>query len=254
MPRQKVLRAKPLEALEIEGLATPVEVRRHPAARRMTLRVSRTRRAVIVTLPPACDLKQAGHFLSTHLDWVRERLGTMAEAEPFQHGGWLPLRGEMHTLNFIGAERGPAVSCRAGAGTTPPVLTVRGHLEHAPRRLLSWLGDQARADLTARVAWHARRLGVTHGRITVRDQTSRWGSCSSNGNLSFSWRLILAPPIVLDYVAAHEVAHLREMNHGRRFWDLCRKTMPEMDKARLWLDHYGADLHRYGAPADDANE
>ena len=83
-------------------------------------------------------------------------------------------------------------------------------------------------------------------RIGLRDQTSRWGSCSSNGLLSFSWRLILAPPLVLDYVAAHEVAHLAEMNHGARFWKLVAECVPRLDEAKHWLRHEGSDLHRYG--------
>ena len=101
-----------------------------------------------------------------------------------------------------------------------PRLKVAGRPEHAARRLRDWLVAEARADLDDRVAWHAGKLGVRARRITLRDQTSRWGSCSASGLLSFSWRLILAPAFVLDYVAAHEVAHLLEMNHGPRFWKL----------------------------------
>ena len=98
----------------------------------------------------------------------------------------------------------------------------------------------------ARLIWYVK---LRPKRLTVRDQTSRWGSCSSTGALSFSWRLILAPPLILDYVAAHEVAHLAEMNHGPRFWALCRKTMPRTDEAKTWLQVYGIDLHRYGTSA-----
>ena len=91
-------------------------------------------------------------------------------------------------------------------------------------------------------------LGLKPRRVVVRDQTSRWGSCSTARVLSFSWRLIFAPPFVLDYVAAHEVAHLKEMNHGPRFWALVRKTNPRMDEARRWLKRHGAELHRYCLP------
>ena len=93
---------------------------------------------------------------------------------------------------------------------------------------------------------HARNLGVRARRITLRDQKSRWGSCSSAGQLSFSWRLVLAPPFVLDYVAAHEVAHLAEMNHGPRFWRLVAKTLPAFEEAKVWLRIHGMDLYRYG--------
>jgi len=121
-----------------------------------------------------------------------------------------------------------------------------GRVEHAGRRLKDWLAQQARADLDERVSWHARKLGVRPRRIGLRDQTSRWGSCSSSGLLSFSWRLIFAPPLVLDYVAAHEVAHLVEMNHGARFWKLVAECVPSLDEAKQWLRHEGTDLHRYG--------
>jgi predicted metal-dependent hydrolase len=236
------------EKLEVHGLAEPVEVRRHPAARRMTLRVSRTQRAVIVTLPMQCDLKQAGDFLSTHLDWVRERLTTMPAPEPFADGGLVMLRGVPHRIIFLGPRhRGLPVQRVCTPEGTPDELRVSGETEFAPRRLRDWLLAQAKHDLAERVREHATRLGLRPGKITVRDQTSRWGSCSSNGNLSFSWRLVMAPPQILDYVAAHEVAHLAEMNHGKRFWRLVRQTCPHTDNAKRWLQLYGLDLHRYGA-------
>ena len=109
---------------------------------------------------------------------------------------------------------------------------------------------QAHSDLETCVKRHAVTLGLNARRIAVRDQSSRWGSCSTTGLLSFSWRLILAPAAILDYVAAHEVAHLAEMNHGPRFWALVRRTYPGLDDARRWLHVYGMDLHSYGAETD----
>jgi predicted metal-dependent hydrolase len=128
-----------------------------------------------------------------------------------------------------------------------PRLYVAGEEEYAPRRLLDWLKRQAHLDLKAHVALHAKRLDLTPKRLFVRDQTTRWGSCSTSGALSFSWRLVLAPPFVLDYLAAHEVAHLGHMNHGPRFWGLVERTMPSHEDARSWLRKHGASLHRYGA-------
>jgi predicted metal-dependent hydrolase len=244
-----------LEHSVIEAVGAPVEVRRHPGARRMTLRISRTRRAVIVTLPMQCDIGEATPFIHRHIDWVRERLGSLPEPAPFRHGSVMPLRGVPHRLVFASrpAGDGGVVTMShpnggreaAGYGT----IDVSGGPEQAPRRLLSWLCDEAMKDLDDRVLWHARSLGVRPKRIAVRDQTSRWGSCSTTGLLSFSWRLVLAPPLVLDYVAAHEVAHLAEMNHGPKFWALVRKTMPRMNEAKDWLQVYGMDLHRFGTMA-----
>lgn len=246
-PRSAGKRAS--KELHLEDIPATVEVRHHPAARRMTLRVSRTRRAVILTLPMQCDLEQAGQFISRHLDWVKARLGSLPAPVPFEDGAEIPLRGTPHTIRFLGRlRRGPVVSIAQSVDGRQE-LVVSGDLAHAPRRLQDWLVAQARHDLDKRVAWHAANLKLRPRGIAIRDQVSRWGSCSTTGMLSFSWRLVLAPPLILDYVAAHEVAHLAEMNHGPRFWTLVRKTMPRMDEAKQWLQVYGMDLHRFGAEA-----
>jgi predicted metal-dependent hydrolase len=234
-------------ALELEALGAPVEVRRHPAARRLTLRVSKTKRAVIVTVPAACRMEEAGRFVESNLDWVRERLGCVPEPVPFADGAKIPLRGRLHCLCFSGVARAKSVVEVATPIGTVPRLLVAGRLEHASRRLRDWLIEQARADLDACVTRHSRMLGVKARSISLRDQTSRWGSCTAGGLLSFSWRLILAPAHVLDYVAAHEVAHLVEMNHGPRFWKQVARCMPRLEEAKRWLRSHGADLHRYGA-------
>jgi predicted metal-dependent hydrolase len=130
-----------------------------------------------------------------------------------------------------------------------PRICVSGGDTHGPRRPADWLRAEAKADLTRRTYHHAANLGLRPKRISVRDQSTRWGSCSTTGTICYSWRLIFAPEFVLDYVAAHEVAHLREMNHGPRFWRLVRDTMPDMQKARAWLKQNGAELHRFGATA-----
>ena len=219
----------------------------HPSARRLTLRVSRTRRAVYLTVPDNFDVREANRFLSRSLDWVRERLDGVPDAVPFRDGAVIPLRGVMHEVQFAGPEGRRSIVEPVSRSNAIPLLSVAGGIEHAPRRLLDWLAGQARRDIDARVTFHARSFGLRARRITLRDQKSRWGSCSSGGHLSFSWRLIMAPPMVLDYVAAHEVAHLVEMNHGPRFWKLVARSMPRLDDAKRWLRQHGSDLHRYGA-------
>ncbi|MBR2534461.1 MAG: M48 family metallopeptidase [Hyphomicrobium sp.] len=233
----------------LEDISAQFEVRRHPGARRLTLRVSRTSRAVVVTIPVQCDLDEAGSFLNRHIDWVRERLDSLPDPVPFRDGVAMPLRGEPHTVVFTGCKRSRIVTRVAIPGHRPEIR-VPGSLDMAPRRLRDWLFEEARRDLAERVSFHSKTLRVKSTKIAVRDQTSRWGSCSSTGVLSFSWRLVLSPPHVLDYVAAHEVAHLAEMNHGPRFWALVKKADPEYQTAKKWLLVYGLDLHRYGATAD----
>jgi predicted metal-dependent hydrolase len=242
--REIDLSSKP-RPVRLEDIGAQLEVRRHPGARRLTLRVSRTRRAVIVTLPLQCDLDEAGTFLNRHIDWVRARLDSLPNHVPFEHTAAMPLRGVPHTISFAGSTRSRLISIDKRNGSRPSIV-VPGDEELAPNRLTRWLFDEAKCDLAASVAKHARPLSLQAKRIAVRDQTSRWGSCSTTGALSFSWRLILAPPFVLDYVAAHEVAHLAEMNHGPRFWALVKKICPDFESAKQWLQVLGPDLHRYG--------
>ena len=128
------------------------------------------------------------------------------------------------------------------------LLCVAGHAPHIDRRIGDFLRREAKRDLEAASLRYARALGLAIRRVTVRDQSSRWGSCSTTGMLSFSWRLILAPSQVLDYLAAHEVAHLVEMNHSAKFWRVVQRICPDHESAKAWLDAHGADLHRYGLP------
>jgi predicted metal-dependent hydrolase len=123
---------------------------------------------------------------------------------------------------------------------------VAGAEPHVPRRVRDYLKREAKADLEIASKRAAGVLGVSLKRVSIRDQSSRWGSCSTTGVLSYSWRLILAPPFVLDYLAAHEVAHLVEMNHSRAFWRVVARICPDMDRAKTWLDAHGTALHRFG--------
>jgi predicted metal-dependent hydrolase len=262
LKRLNLARGETIE-VKIRGLNIPMVLRRSARAQRFSLQVSEARRGAVLTMPLYSSFADADEFLSRHLDWLKERVAGMPEPVPFTHGAIVPLRGYAHVLRFPGAVRRRGVvwieeahdvkaasawpeGARAGIRGLPR-LFVAGDEEHAPRRLFDWLKRQAHLDLKARVDLHARRLNLTPKRLFVRDQTTRWGSCSTSGALSFSWRLVLAPPFVLDYLAAHEVAHLGHMNHGPRFWALVERTMPRHEKARTWLRKHGASLHRYGA-------
>jgi predicted metal-dependent hydrolase len=241
-------KAQSVQLLRVDGIPAPVEVRRHPTARRLTLRISHAARSVVLTIPRNTDVREADRFLAKSMDWVRQRLECVPEPVPFAAGSILPLRDVLHDVVLAGRRSGlPVVVEPNSFAGTRPRLIVSGDEEHVPRRLRDWMTAEAKRDLETQVELHARRLALTPRRISVRDQKSRWGSCSSDGLLSFSWRLILAPPFVLDYVAAHEVAHLAEMNHGPRFWRLVERTMPRLEEAKLWLRVNGMSLYRYGA-------
>ena len=224
-----------------------VHLRRHRQARRYTLRIDAASRQVVLTIPPRGSLKEARDFAQQHGGWIAARLKRLPEAAPFAHGVQVPLRGVLHRIAHRRRHRGTVWTETGPDGEW--LLCVAGEPPHVDRRIGDFLKREARRDLEAASRRHAANLGVVFKRISVRDQSSRWGSCSNTGVLSFSWRLILAPPVVLDYLVAHEVAHLAELNHSRRFWKLVKRLHPDCERAKVWLDVHGTDLHRYGLPA-----
>jgi predicted metal-dependent hydrolase len=253
MLRHALLYRRPSEPQTLEvafdGAIFPVRLRRHRQARRYTLRIQAATREVILTIPPRGTLKEANAFAHKHGGWIAARLGRLPQAAPFADGVVLPLRGVPHRIIHRRGARG-TVWTEAGPDEER-LLCVAGQAPHIERRVGDFLRREAKRDLEAASHRYARALGVNLRRIVVRDQSSRWGSCSTTGVLSYSWRLILAPSPVLDYLAAHEVAHLIEMNHSPEFWRLVQRICPDHERAKTWLDVHGTDLHRYGlADAD----
>ena len=244
------------QAIEIifDCMAYAVRLRRHGQARRYTLRVDGAAREAVLTMPPRGSLKEARDFAQKHGGWIAARLKRLPAAAPFVAGTDVPLRGVAHRIVHRGGVRGTVWAEVDSGGAA--ILCVAGEAPHVGRRVGDFLKRQARRDLDAASRRHAATLGVAIKRIAVRDQSSRWGSCSNSGLLSYSWRLILAPPFVLDYLAAHEVAHLVELNHSPRFWRLVRNLTADAERAKAWLDVHGAELHRYGASGrrEDADE
>ncbi|HZP70263.1 MAG TPA: SprT family zinc-dependent metalloprotease [Pseudolabrys sp.] len=226
-----------------DGEIYPIRLRRHTQARRYTLRIDAASREVVLTMPPRGSVRQAKEFAEKHGAWISTRLRRLPDTVPFAHGAAFPLRGVEHRIDHRTGVRG-TVWIETGADM--PLLCVAGAAPHLPRRVRDYLKREAKRDLEAASRGAAQALGVDIKRVSVRDQSSRWGSCSTTGVLSYSWRLVLAPPFVLGYLAAHEVAHLVEMNHSRRFWRLVEQICPDMGRAKAWLDAHGADLHRYG--------
>jgi len=229
----------------------PVRLRRHRQARRYTLRIQAATREVMLTMPPRGTLKEAHAFAQKHGGWIAARLGRLPEAVPFAHDVVVPLRGLPHRITHRHARRGTVWTEIDANGER--LLCVAGQAPHIDRRIGDFLRREAKRDLEAASLRYARNLGLTVRRVTVRDQSSRWGSCSTTGMLSFSWRLILAPSHVLDYLAAHEVAHLIEMNHSAKFWRVVHRICAHHESAKSWLDAHGADLHRYGLPDPGGN-
>ena len=224
------------------GRTHRVQIKRVGNARRLILRVRAATRDVVLTMPPRSSLPRARLFVERHAEWIGRRLDGLPAPTPFGPGAVMPLRGVPHEIRHRPGERG-VVWLEDGA---TPRLCVGGDAPFVERRLRDYLKAQARADLAAAAARHAAALGVSVRRITLRDTTSRWGSCSSSRSLSFSWRLVMAPPHVLDYLAAHEVAHLAHMNHSDAFWATVARLVPDYERAEAWLKANGLGLMRFG--------
>ncbi len=231
-------------AVKIGSAIYSVQLRRHRRARRYTLRIHPSARQAILTMPPRGNLADAKDFAQRHGAWIAARLGGLPKAAPFAPGTSVPLRGIAHKIVHRAGERGTVWPETRDSGEK--ILCVAGGVEHIDRRVHDFLKREARRELTEASHRYADLLSVKVRRLTIRDQSSRWGSCTSAGALSFSWRLILAPHYVLDYLAAHEVAHLVEMNHSARFWKVVGRICPQTERAKKWIDSYGNDLHRYG--------
>jgi predicted metal-dependent hydrolase len=252
MPLRALLYRRPTEPQAIniafDKAIYLVRLRRHRQARRYTLRIHAATREVVLTMPPRGSLKEAQEFAQKHGGWIAARLGRLPEAAPFAHGVAIPLRGVPHRIVHRRGTRGTVWTEANGER----LLCVAGEAAHVDRRIADFLKREAKRDLEAASRRYAAKLGVAIRRVAVRDQSTRWGSCSTTGVLSYSWRLILAPPSVLEYLAAHEVAHLVEMNHSPRFWKLVNNLCPFVIRAKAWLDAHGTDLHRYGLPENSA--
>lgn len=234
-------------------------LRRSPRARRLRV-VIHPERGVVVTLPPAGRRGWAGadglvvDFLAEREAWLRRHLARQAaararlDARPsLDEGRVVPYRGEPHRVRVVAAAGGTRRSrvARVGGDDGDELLVERAPADRRPTAAIldAWFRARARTELAAAVARHAAALGVTPARITIRDTTSRWGSCSRTGTLSFSWRLVLAPPAALDTVAAHEACHLRVFGHGPRFRSLLAGRVPDHADWRRWLRRHAPELH-----------
>jgi predicted metal-dependent hydrolase len=218
----------------------PIEVhlRHNTRSRRMVLRIGRSGRAPTptLTLPPGVPAAHVRAFLQDHEDWLRRQLDRLAVRVQIVDGTVLPFGDGELTVAAIGRGR-----LHLAGG----VLHVPGAAAQVPVRARAYIAEAARAACAEGSVRHAARIGRVPGRISLRDPRARWGSCSAQGDLMYSWRLALAPAAVLDYVVAHEVAHLAEMNHSAAFWAVVRGLCPDYPRHRDWLRRHGAGLHAW---------
>lgn len=214
----------------------PIEItlRRSARARRLSLRISQLDGRVTLTLPPHVPQSDGLAFAEEKQSWIRRSLERQPETVHVQDGTVVPLEGWEVT---VVADR------RRSASLQGDQLFVPQHRIAVSTRV--FLKERARERLLVASETYAARLGKAVGKITLRDTRSRWGSCSSQGHLMYSWRLILTPPEVLNYVAAHEVAHLEHMDHSRAFWACVEGLCPDWRSQRDWLRQNGSALHRF---------
>lgn len=224
-------------SLDLGGHTVSVTIKRSALARRISLRVDPARGAVLM-LPTKARLAEGERFLLAHRVWLAERLARLPDKIALADGVAVPLLGVPHPIRH-------APEARRGVWVEDGALLVSGLPDHVGRRAADFLRAEAKRLIVPRAHDMAARLGRKPGRITVKDTRSRWGSCSSSGDLAFCWRLVLTPEQILDYVIAHEVAHLVEMNHSPAFWAVVESLVGDVRAPRRWLKAHGPGLHRF---------
>jgi predicted metal-dependent hydrolase len=216
----------------------PLVIRKRKGARRMVLRYQPITHALALTLPPYVSIRRGLSFVEEKRSWVLSRLEGRLEKIPFADGQVIPVLGVPYRVTHAGG--------RGVVRIEGDRIIVSGDSVFLKRRMREWIKKCAAEEIKKCAEEKAARIGRRIKKITLRDTRSLWGSCSRAGNLSFSWRLVFAPPEVLDYLVAHEVAHLREHNHGQVFWKLVAGLCPHWKTSRAWIKKHGETLYRYG--------
>lgn len=229
---------------EVAGRTLPLTIRENSRATRLTLRIAAGGRGLSVTVPPGTRPSEVDRFVARHQGWLEERLEKLPKRPHLRVGVKVPIRGVPHRIVHAPEQRrGLVTIVLAESG---PEIHVHGERAHLPRRIADHLKAQAKREITRLVARHTAAIGRNASAIRFKDTVSRWGSCTADGVLSFSWRIMMAPPTVIDYLVAHEVAHLKHMNHGPKFWALCERLCPRTEEARAWLRRNGQALQAIG--------
>ncbi len=221
-----------------DGSSVPVTIERHRRARRMVLRVGAIDGEVRLVLPRGASVAAGLAFARSKSAWIARRRNLVPQPIAFADGAEIPFLGQNVVIRH-------APELRRNASRHGDLLSVSGAIDEIGRTVRDWLILQARSEVGQRATRHATVVARPFGRIRIGDPKTRWGSCSPAGDLSFSWRLVLAPESVLDYVVAHEVAHLVAPNHGPGFWSLVYRIYGDADPPRRWLRDHGTALHRY---------
>jgi predicted metal-dependent hydrolase len=226
------------ETLNVGGRSLALETVRSDRASRLTLRIGRDGRTARITAPPHVRERDLMDFLARNLGWLENKLAAYPERPVLRAGVKVPIKGVPHLIVW---HSGRGVT-KLFQGDTGPEIHVYGVEGSVARRIADYLKKEAKTTIEPMALTDASQSGKRIRSIRFKDTSSRWGSCTHDGNLSFSWRIMMAPPKVIAYLVAHEVAHLSEMNHGPKFWALCKALCPDTETCRAWLKRNGAKL------------
>lgn len=227
---------------DLEAIDPKLNLRISGRARRLALRLDTKAGAMNLVIPPRASLKKAIEFAHANQDWIRSQTSRLPDRVSLKDGAVIPMLGQDRRICITLNQD----LKRTSIELKEKEIHVLTNLENPTPRIMRWLKKQVHEELTRIATEKARIVNKPIAKLQVRDTTSRWGSCSSHGTLSFSWRIIFAPPVVMDYLVAHEVAHLVHMNHSPRFWALCEKLSTDLSTGRKWLRDHGHSLMQYG--------
>ncbi|WP_419902715.1 M48 family metallopeptidase [Kiloniella sp.] len=230
--------------LDILGRTVGVVIQTHPTSKKLSLRLIAGEDAVKVVSPPHCPEREILDFVVRQKDWIADRLNQQPDKKSYQAGDIIPILGREHKIIRIDPINNNTRT-KGSAWLKSEQLFIKSHPEHLPRRVKDFLKKEVRYEINLRAQEKATSIDKKITAIRLKDTTSRWGSCSTQGNLNFSWRLIFAPEEVLDYVVAHEVAHLEHMNHSAAFWTLVDQLTHARIWSQKWLKSNGSILLSY---------
>ncbi|WP_297323135.1 SprT family zinc-dependent metalloprotease [uncultured Bartonella sp.] len=230
--------------LELSDRLLPLTIVKSERAKRLTLRIEAGGKAVRVTVPPSTSQNQTMNFVERYRGWIEKRISHLPPPQDtpmLRVGVFIPILG--HPYEIVHGKGRGTVEIVPDDDKKGGKIVVYGESEHIPRRLSDALKKQAALVIAPLIVKHSAIVGRKPASVRYKDTKSRWGSCSADGHLSFSWRIVMAPFGVINYLVAHETAHLAEMNHGTAFWSLCEKLCPNAKQYQAWLKRNGQALH-----------
>ncbi len=223
--------------IDLGEIRLPIKIKKLRTSRRLIVRYQPLQKSLSLTLPHSASVKQGLHFVNEKRGWILKQINEHSNIIYFSDGAIIPVLGRNIQLRHMD-----------GRGLTreeEDILYVHGDIEFLPRRAKDWLMQRLKTEMIMLAQKYSEQLGVKIKAVSLRDTSSHWGSCSYDGNLSFSWRLVFAPYAVMDYVVAHEVAHIREHNHSPAFWKLVEQLCPDYKQHVRWLKKNGKSLYMY---------